>query len=165
MIKLNEAQTLRLANEALEEWACHGWSAIITNGKRELGVCRYKRKVIGISRHLIRLNPMTEVMDTIWHEVAHVKAGHEAGHGRQWMVWAELIGCRPEACADAGVVVVPHKYAVFCTVCNKITSKYHRQIRKNLAKYYCRRCGPDKSMGKLIFGRIIDLMDREAEQV
>jgi hypothetical protein len=57
-----------------------------------------------VSRHLMALWDEPEVRDTILHEIAHILAGHEAGHGPVWQRHAARIGARPERCYDSSAL-------------------------------------------------------------
>lgn len=58
-----------------------GWTFGLTAAKRRLGVCKYRRKRSEISDYYARHTPDAAVIDTLRHEIAHVPAGPEAGHG------------------------------------------------------------------------------------
>ena len=145
----------KLAKYLMKQWEVGDeWKFVWSNGKRQLGGAvqskpgakRFRRE-LRMSRHLVRHNDEDEVRDTILHEIAHIKAGHEAGHGPLWKRWARTVGAKPVRCADAAEIKMPQaKYIVVCTVCSKTTSKVHRRVR--LARRYCRHCGPN-SLGKL----------------
>ena len=149
----------KLAKHLMKEWEVgEDWKFVWTNSKRQLGsISQTKmehvltgtplRCQLRLSRHLVRNNGETEVRDTILHEIAHIKAGHKAGHGPRWKQWARTVGAKPVRCADGSEVnMVEPNYLVVCTVCGNTTRKVHRRIR--LEKRYHRQCG-QKSLGKL----------------
>jgi predicted SprT family Zn-dependent metalloprotease len=151
----------KLCKHLMKEWDIDPkWEFCWSNGKRQLGCVKQTKpefveiqraagkKVISklcLSRHLVRNNPEDEVRDTILHEIAHIKAGHEAGHGPLWKQWARKVGARPVRCATQ-VLMVQAKYIVVCTVCDSVTRKAHKRVK--LARRYCRKCGVSSS-GKL----------------
>ena len=145
----------RIAESLMEKWEVGSeWKFVWSNGKRQLGCIRRSKngsprfvRELRLSRHLVRNNDEDEVRDTILHEIAHIKAGHAAGHGPLWKHWAETVGAKPVRCAEASEVKMPEsKYIVVCTMCENVASKPHRRVR--LARKYCRDCGED-SIGKL----------------
>src|SRR4051812_10912138 len=56
------------------------WKFEFTKGIRTLGVCRYQRRVIGLSRHLIEPNHLEQTRDTLLHKCAHALVGSCHGH-------------------------------------------------------------------------------------
>jgi predicted SprT family Zn-dependent metalloprotease len=152
---MNLTLAQRLAEHLMAKWEVGSeWVFVWSNGKRQLGAAVWSkpnakrfRRELRMSRHLVRNNGEDEVRDTILHEIAHIKAGHEAGHGPLWKHWARTVGAKPVRCADTSEVkMVQPLYIVVCTLCESVTSKKHRRVR--LARRYCRSCGT-KSTGKL----------------
>lgn len=64
-----------------------------------------------------------EIRDTIRHELAHVLAGIEAGHGPVWKGYARRIGARPVACVPRSVArYVRASVGLRCASCGRIIS-------------------------------------------
>ena len=70
-------------NELLKEHGYYDWKTVIDRAKNRLGICRYSRKEIGLSRDFVELNSQEEVLQTILHELAHVIAGPK--HNHDWV--------------------------------------------------------------------------------
>lgn len=54
---------------------------------------------ISLSAVYVDLLPEDEIRDTILHEIAHAKAGFDAGHNHEWRRIARSIGCNAMRCA------------------------------------------------------------------
>ena len=86
--------------DAVRDWALavmagfglSEWRFEFTRGVRVLGVCRHRRRVVGLSRHLIERNSAEQVRDTLLHEVAHALVGVGHGHRPVWKKEAAEIG-------------------------------------------------------------------------
>ena len=70
------------AARLMAEHGLTGWTFGLTDAKRRLGVCKYRKKRIEISDYYARNNPEESVLETLLHEIAHALAGPEAGHVR-----------------------------------------------------------------------------------
>jgi len=104
-----------------------GWSFGLTQAKRRLGVCNYRRKRIEIGEYYALHNPDEAVLDTLLHEIAHALAGPEAGHGPAWKAIAVRIGATPRACDDSpDTVVEPGDWRATCAGCGRTLHKYKR---------------------------------------
>lgn len=134
----------KLAQAKMKEWDFR-----FDGAKRRLGCARFHRQHLTLSRHLTAIHSESEVLDTILHEIAHIKAGFSAGHGPKWQQWAVTVGAKPERCASAEVARLEPKFIVVCTLCTKIIAKRHRRSRR-MARCYCRSCGIS-SAGKLTY--------------
>lgn len=138
-----------------------GWDFQWSNGKRRMGEAsiRQKRdrktgktttvKTIRLSKHLVAMNPEPIVRDVILHEIAHALAGLENGHNHIWRAACKKVGAKPQRLADKTVQVVEGRYAIFCQQCQEsIGTRHRRSSPEQLARAYCKHCGPD-SIGKL----------------
>lgn len=74
-----------------------GWSFRFDHARRRFGSCRYRERVITLSRPLVLLNGVDEVRDTILHEIAHALTPGD-GHGGKWKSACRRIGARPVRC-------------------------------------------------------------------
>ena len=131
---MNTDEALRLANTELDRWAVlAGWRVELTNAKRQFGVCRHGRRVIGLSRVLVEVNDRAHVEDTIRHEIAHALAGPDAGHGQAWKRSCLLTGANPVRLYDSRVVTAaPAPYYLVCEVCGKRWPRYRRPARNRV---------------------------------
>ncbi len=110
---MDSSRALRLLRDALEAHGLteQGWTGELDRAKRRFGVCRYGPRRISLSRHLVELNDLDHVEDTVLHEVAHALAweehGEHCGHDSRWREICIRIGARPERCFDGSVVRTP----------------------------------------------------------
>jgi predicted SprT family Zn-dependent metalloprotease len=149
---LREARVL--ANELMEEHMPglrdDGWDFVFDNAKGRCGVCKFKSRTIGLSRHYVRLNAdqPEEIRDTILHEIAHAIAGPGAGHGREWKLIAMSVGARPIRCAPMSVVMPPRRAFKWFATCNACGHEYKRRTLKGFVargQAKC-RCGLGDSL-------------------
>ena len=125
-----------LARDLMDRHGLHDWSFRFDRARRRLGCCRYGDRTITLSRHLVRLNPVEVVRDTILHEIAHAQTPG-AKHGPAWRAQALALGAAPRACASADAVTLPPApYALVCDACGTRIARYRRPRRR----YVCRRC-------------------------
>ena len=119
------------------------WKFRWQNKKRSLGTCSYSGKEIRLSRWYVELNNLTEVRDTILHEIAHalsyIRYGAKGiGHGRLWKKVCAEIGAIPRACSKDRLNSPKNHYKYISTCRCGITYKRHR-ISK-FATYSCPKC-------------------------
>ena len=123
------AQTL--AKQLIKEHGLdkHGWIFQYDNARRRFGCCKYRSRIITLSRHLTELNDEYKVRDTILHEIAHaLTPGH--GHDRVWRAKAISIGCNGNRCYSSKTVTTPEsKYIAVCHGCNHTHKKHRRPTR------------------------------------
>jgi transposase len=112
-----------------------GWSIGLDDSKSRFGICRQLKKRISLSRHLITLNSIQAVTDTILHEIAHALAPARSYHNAEWQRIALSIGCNGERCYNNSVITPPKAYTGTCPNCKRVISR-HRRAR-GLA---CGRC-------------------------
>ena len=87
------------ALELLKQHGLAGWSLRFNSSRKNLGQCRYRQKLILLSRSHAVEGTQREVTDTILHEIAHALAGPAAGHGSKWKAIARRLGATPRSCA------------------------------------------------------------------
>lgn len=137
------------AKRLFELWGltAEGWTFALDNCKRTAGMCRYRPKLITISRYHAENDPEEWVMDTLLHEMAHALAGHAAGHGPVWKQWAIRLGAQPTRLLDTEACPPPPgKYVANCPTCGKTFYKYSRPRSVR----YCGTCGVSPQ-GKLTY--------------
>lgn len=66
--------------------------------------------------------------NTIRHEIAHIIAGIEAGHGLEWKKTAIMVGAKPETYHSENLVQLK-KWALQCKCCGRIGSTFARKPR------------------------------------
>ncbi len=69
------------------------WRLVFDNARTRFGVCRPRRREIGLSRRLTQVSSAEEVRNTVLHEIAHAVVGSHHGHDAVWRAKAIEIGC------------------------------------------------------------------------
>lgn len=129
-----------LADIAIREMTKHGltgWTFRFADTKRQLGVCKYRRKRIEIAEYYALNSPRESVLDTLLHEIAHALAGSAARHGPVWKAIAIRLGAIPRACDTSGEAAMkPGDWQASCPACKKSFHRYKRPVSIN--GYRCR---------------------------
>ncbi len=69
-----------IAKREMTKHGLHDWTFRFADTKRQLGVCKYRKKRIEIAEYYALNSPQESVLDTLLHEIAHAIAGPKAGH-------------------------------------------------------------------------------------
>ena len=111
-MRLADAKALA---ESLIAQHCPGYKFRFTADRVRYGYCSYNRGEIGMSRYLVSLNPITSVLDTILHEIAHaLTPGCE--HNEVWRAKAIELGANgKQYYDDSDTVFCPKKWLAVCT--------------------------------------------------
>ena len=127
-----------------------GWHFSFDNSKRRFGVCKHRIKAIGLSAPLTELNDISQVKDTILHEIAHALVGANEGHNWVWKQKAIEIGCNGERCYSRIDVEMPKgNYQAICPNCKHIHNKY--KAPRKTVRQSCGVCSNGKfSVDKLL---------------
>ena len=108
---MNTYEAINITMEELQKWGLFHWKVRLNNRlTRALGRCVYSRNEIELQRRYVQENSVEIVLDTIRHEIAHALAGHKAGHGPEWKMWAIKVGAVPKATADSKKISLKRKY-------------------------------------------------------
>lgn len=166
MLSLDQAQALALELMDQHGLLDNGWRFRWSNAKRAMGSASIRKspssrtgsatevKTLALSRFLVKLNPASEVRDTILHEIAHALAGIEHGHDHVWKAACRKIGAEPKRLASEEVRFIQPRYAIRCLSCDQVVGERHRRVASHrLSEAHCRACGP-QSTGQL---RLVDL--------
>lgn len=129
------ADVRRLGEALLAEHGPAGWTFALDHAKRRAGLCRYDKKTISVSRHLMALYDEPRVRDTILHEIAHALVGHEHGHDVVWKRTAEALGCSGERLVDVEAPKLPAPWQGTCPAGH--TYERHRRPTRAAS---CTRC-------------------------
>ncbi|MEJ7721587.1 MAG: SprT-like domain-containing protein [Ilumatobacteraceae bacterium] len=97
-MRLDEVE--ELARRLMDQHGLDSWELRFDGAKARAGICRFDRKVIGLSRHLMALFDRDEVIDTVLHEVAHALVGPRHGHDEVWKATARTIGASATRCVS-----------------------------------------------------------------
>ncbi len=87
------------ARELMDRHGLGDWSFRFNAARKKLGVCRYREKLILLSREHAAGGTPVQITDTILHEIAHALAGPRVGHGPVWKEIARRLGATPKSCA------------------------------------------------------------------
>lgn len=107
---------------------------------RVYGVVDRRRGTIKLSRHWMKLLPREEILDTILHEIAHLKVGVDQGHNHKWKAACREVGARPNRFSTYKVEAAErsYKYRSYCPTCKEThEGGFHR---KPLRRYVCTKC-------------------------
>lgn len=108
---MNTYDAINITMKELEKWGLSHWKVSLNSRlTRALGCCVYSRNEIELQRRYVQENNVEIVLDTIRHEIAHALAGHKAGHGPEWKMWAIKVGAMPEATVDSKTINLKRKY-------------------------------------------------------
>lgn len=131
------ADAFALAEHLLERHGLHDWTVEYDGARRRAGICRFERKVLGLSAPLTRLHGEEEVRDTILHEVAHALVGPRHGHDAVWRETAVGIGCSGERCVSAEAPRVEADWLGVCPAGH--TTDRHRRPERVMTCGTCSR--------------------------
>lgn len=139
-----------MTRQLMREHGLKGWSFRWGRGKRLLGSCEERRKIIRLSAPYVQINETSHVRDTVLHEIAHAIAGCKAGHSEAWKKVCRQIGANPSR-VDRTASLPKAPYEIYCPGCKGVLAGRHRRPRLDvMQRMYCKGCGPD-SMGNLGF--------------
>lgn len=90
-----------LACNLMKDFGLYGWQFGYQESKFYLGNCTYETKdnpgKIHLGVQYVILNPISEIEDTIRHEIAHALTGkRENAHDNVWKCMAVIVGAKPE---------------------------------------------------------------------
>jgi predicted SprT family Zn-dependent metalloprotease len=141
---MDTAAAAVLARQLMNAYGLEGWRFQFDRATRRFGLCDPCTQVISLSRPLTELNDVSEVRDTILHEIAHALTPRDArgSHGTQWQAMARTVGCAPRRCYTDDVVappITPRQVTWSVGVCQGCHRQIYRRQRRKLA---CRHCSP-----------------------
>lgn len=127
----------RLGRELMDRHGLPQWRLVLDQARRRAGICRYDRRVIGLSAPLMRLYDEAEVRETVLHEIAHALVGPQAGHGPHWRLVARRIGSSGERCVSPDAPQVAGAWVGSCRAGHTVA--LHRSPQRVRS---CRTCHP-----------------------
>jgi predicted SprT family Zn-dependent metalloprotease len=119
-----------------------GWTLQSDRAKARAGCCKYRTKVISISKYYLwdERTTLEEFKDTVLHEIAHAIAGSAARHGPAWKEVALRIGCTGERCLSRQVVDQTHyKWVIKCP-CGAVNLRRLTLQKKKVRRWQCLTC-------------------------
>ena len=128
-----------LAADLMAAWGLDDWCFEFDAAVRRFGHCRFDARTISLSRHLVALNDVDLVRDTILHEIAHARAGPRHGHDATWRRTAVRVGARPDRTFGDEVASPPPKWVGTCPGCGGRLER-HRLLRRT-RQLACAACG------------------------
>lgn len=143
---MKQREASQLARQLMAEHNVSDWAFGFNHRKRALGLCRYTERRIELSIHFVLANDEAAVRDTILHEIAHVLAGPDAGHGNKWKTICRRIGALPERC-DHSAQMPTGRWLASCPACGHLYTRHRKPLKGR--QYMCRTCGPE--VGRIEF--------------
>lgn len=137
--KLNQTQALAHQLMMKHGLTQDGWRFEFSTSKRRVAVCKFKEKKIEYSMYCIGKTPLSEIRDTILHEIAHALVGFEAGHNHVWKQKCIKIGARPQRLAsEVTQNTAKHNYVIKCPTCARQWKRY--RLKKSMHGAQCPSC-------------------------
>lgn len=130
-------EVVALGRELLDRHGLTSWAFTLDGAKRRAGVCRFDRRTISVSRHLMSLYDVEQVRDTVLHEIAHALVGPKHGHDAVWRAKALAIGCSGSRLVDAEAPRAPAPWRGVCPRGHAF-DRHRRPARPSS----CARCDP-----------------------
>ena len=128
-----------LAYSLFRQHGLHDWTFQWDKAKRRLGCCKQGKKIISLSGVLVEHYTVSEITDTILHEIAHALVGPQHGHGYIWRKKAREIGCTAQRCCRAASVNGAPIEKTFIGNCPNCQHKVARYRRARAACVHCCR--------------------------
>lgn len=131
---------VELTKEELKKYNLQDWAVRFNDRRCSFGLCSYHEKTIYLSKHLVELNTVERVMNTVLHEIAHAILGPGHGHNNEWKKLCLQIGGDGIRCYTEANTVTPkleHKYTYVCTSCGLEIVKTYKMQRPRACGKCC----------------------------
>lgn len=134
-------KALATALVVLQQYGLNDWTVRASREKNTAGRCYFSRKQITLSKHWTEVLTEEEVMETIIHEVAHARAGYNAGHGSEWKKIYIQMGGNGEVYINNPSARVASKYVGKCAG-GHITNAERHAISRHMTEqnFVCNKC-------------------------
>jgi len=141
MLTLTEVSDL--ARTLMNAHGLNDWVFKFDGAKQRLGSCKYSKKRILLSRHLVT-NPVVDIStikNTILHEIAHAIVGIGNNHNHTWKSKALSIGCDAERCTEIQIALHLTRKHWACTNPGcKMVFPVFRNRGSLISAYRCGKC-------------------------
>jgi RimJ/RimL family protein N-acetyltransferase len=121
--------------EMLERLDDREWSFGFDSGRRRAGMCSYNDKKITVSKYLVLVHSVDDVMQTVLHEIAHALCGPKEGHSKKWLATAKKLGYRNDKYTGQEIAATYAPYKGLCP-----NGHEHFRYRKPSRLYSCQHC-------------------------
>jgi predicted SprT family Zn-dependent metalloprotease len=139
--KMYVHEVVHMAHSLMDKYGLisKGWIFRIDHAKTRCGCCFFDLGIISVSRYYIQSLDVriSDIRNTILHEIAHALAGCDAGHGPLWRLIAKRIGCDGERFNKVWKGA-PKKYEISCD-CGAIWCTRYR-LHKMFKTQTCESC-------------------------
>jgi predicted SprT family Zn-dependent metalloprotease len=125
-----------------------GWSIRFDGGKRRLGACWCKSKMISLSGFYTDLAILDRIEEVIRHEIAHAidwEVRGETDHGPEWKRMAIACGAKPTRLADILPRDLNVRYRLRCVHCGNTSYLFN----KPKARRACGSCSTNSILSLL----------------
>lgn len=136
------AEAEAFVHACFDHYDLFGWTFKWDRATKRMGQTNYTRRTLSLSLPLFSIpENIAQVADTILHEIAHIIAGFDAGHGPAWRHTAVMVGAKPQRCGSVAVLV-PSKWVGICGAGCENSRKHGRdRAPKPGVAHRCRGCG------------------------
>ena len=137
---MNKQETREFFEEKAKEYNLPDeWKFKLCNGYSRIGYCNASKKIVSISRELIKNGTDKEIKDVVLHELAHALAPKGAKHNWQWKSLLISIGGDGKR-THSYSLNKPVNYVLTCD-CGYVKRNYMKKPSLDLKRYSCRTCG------------------------
>ena len=148
---MDTAKAEQMMLEALDLYGLHPeWTFRWTHSVKVAGQVKMGFKngelvrLIEMSKPITEINAVDQVMDTVWHEIAHILVGLEHHHNHVWQAKARELGAVPRPAGLAsGYTAPPSKYVAY-----HLCGAEFKRNRLPDTRRYCNRCAPKFGYGE-----------------
>ena len=132
---MNVKEVITLGRNKLDENGLSEWKIKAERAYSRAGVCFSYEKEIRISKQYIEIMSDEDILDTIFHEIAHAIIGIGHGHDNVWKKKCLDLGCRPNRLLS-NEFQVERKWVSVCSACG---ARFGRMKRAK-ERRWCGEC-------------------------
>lgn len=132
----------------LKKYKLEDWKIIPKDIRRSItGQTRYDENTIVLSKRFIRVCNKKQFDGVFLHEVAHVLAGPEAGHGEQFVRMCESLGVPEEYAKEKTPGIFIGSYIIYCPECKGFGTT------NDAESVFCQQCAYSKKISRCFVTR------------